>query len=106
MLAPASEVPHEFTDKYLLTELLANLAISSTAVTLESLGLTPAYQAAVLSWIHDDKREVMLGFTLDPRCLFLREETREISEEKSIEEEKNMSVFFHPSISLVCSCSI
>ena len=90
MLAPASDVPHEFTDKYLLAELLTNIAISSTTVTLEFLGLTHEEQSTVLSWLHQDKREVMLRFTSEPSCTFNRQAKREESETLIVEEEKNL----------------
>ena len=90
MLAPASDVPHEFSDKYLLAELLTNIAISSTTVTLEFLGLTHEDKSTVLSWLHQDKREVMLRFTSESSCTFNRQDMRDEYETQSVEEEKNL----------------
>jgi hypothetical protein len=86
LLAPAAEVPHEYTDKFLLTELLGNIALSSATLSLESLGLTHDLQRTLLSWI-DDGKEVSLKFTLDPSCVYSREETKEVSGDKYVEEE-------------------
>jgi hypothetical protein len=91
LLAPASEVPHEYTDKYLLTELLGNIAISSTILTLESLGLTQDSQRSLLGWAVD--REVSLKFTFDPSCIYSREETREVAGDKYVEEEHSSGLF-------------
>ena len=88
LLAPAADVPHEYTDKYLLTELLGNIALSSTTLTLESLGLTSDLQAKLLSWVTD--RDVTLRFTLAPSCVHSREETREESGNKYVEDELSL----------------
>ena len=90
MLAPASEVPHEFSDKYLLAELLANIAISSTTVTLESLGLAHDEHSTILSWLHQHKREVVLRFISEPSCTFSRQAKRDESDSRVVEEGKDL----------------
>ena len=86
LLAPAADVPHEYNDKYLLTELLGNVALSSTTTVLEVLGLDHDKQRTAITWASDN--DVSLKFTMTPSCLYSREETKEVLSDKYIKEEQ------------------
>ena len=78
---------HRVTSQYLLTELLGNIALSSASITLESLGLTPDLLRTLLGWAKH--HEVSLRFALDPSCEYSRQENKEVSGDKVVEEERS-----------------
>jgi len=75
----ASEVEHEYSNKYELADLMTNIAIISQANCLEQMGLT----AEVLKSI-DTSKSTTLRFQASDSCSFLKEQTVEVPMESSL----------------------
>lgn len=71
----ASEVPHQYVDKFLLAELLTNAALAAELNCLEALGIDSKKLKTFLSW--SKSRSVTLRLKAEQRCEFLREIKRE-----------------------------
>ena len=63
-------------DRYLLAEVLTNVAAGAETNTLEALGLNPKTARQVLGWASN--RNVTLRFKSEERCTFDREVKREV----------------------------
>ena len=72
----ASEVEHQYDDKYLLAEFLANTALASHLNLLETLGLSPENVKKMMEW--SKKRSVSLCLTATEKSKFNRKETRNV----------------------------
>lgn len=71
----ASDVPHSYTDKYLLTEFLSNATLASQLNALAYLGLNSEKLATLVKW--SESRTVSLRFIANEKCDFDREVKRE-----------------------------
>uniref|UniRef100_A0A7S4HH76 Uncharacterized protein n=1 Tax=Vannella robusta TaxID=1487602 RepID=A0A7S4HH76_9EUKA len=78
--AVASEVPHSYTDKYLLAEFLANSSLAAQLNCLECLGVTPEILKKLKEW--STPRSVSLRFTATEKCDFVRTEERKVESDK------------------------
>lgn len=88
----ASEVEHEYSNKYELADLMTNIAIISQANCLEQMGLT----AEVLKSI-DTSKSTTLRFQASDSCSFLKEQTVEVPMESSLattEQTTSTGTFF------------
>jgi len=73
-LRAASEVQHQYEDKYLLAERLTNIAISSQFNCLTELGFTDEVLATLRGW--SQTGELRLRFRAEEFCTFEREAAR------------------------------
>lgn len=69
--------------------MLGNIALSSTKITLESLGLTHDMYRTLLTWALD--KEVSLKFIIDPSCVYSREESKDVPGDEFVEETEGIS---------------
>jgi len=72
----ASDIHHQYQDKYLLAECMTNTALGSQVNCLTTLGLTPDKITQLCEWAQS--KTVSLKFRSEERCNFAREETREV----------------------------
>ena len=70
---PVLDIHHQYEDKFSLTEILGNIAITATVNALQNLGLTREILSGILS-SHSDGQEVSLQFKTKENRTFLREE--------------------------------
>jgi hypothetical protein len=97
-----SEVQHEYEDKYLLSEFLANSTIASHLSSFESLGLSAKPFSQLKEWA--TTRSVSLRLQAEEQCKFLKKETRDVESDT-----KNVRFFpshSHSLLSLSPSLSI
>lgn len=87
----ASEVHHQYEDKYLLAERITNAACASQLNCLRAVGLTGEQLATLRAWCAGGSA-VSLRFRAEQYCSFLREATREEESKKaSVEEVRNVT---------------
>lgn len=70
-----ADVPHQYDDKYLLSEFLCNTALAAQLNCLEQLGLDGKKLKQLKDW--SASRSVTLRVKAEEKCVFLRETTRE-----------------------------
>lgn len=70
------DVPHQYTDKYLLAEGLTNNAIAAQLTCLQLLGLTGEGIAKLKKW--SNSRTVTIRLVAEESCTFLREVERTV----------------------------
>lgn len=71
-----SEVQHEYEDKYLLSEFLANTTIAALLNSLEWLGVSNKPFKQLKEWAKT--RNITLRLKAEEECKFLKKETREV----------------------------
>src|SRR5690348_12643252 len=70
-----ADVPHQYDDKYLLSEFLCNAALAAQLNCLEHLGLDAKKLKTLKDW--SETRSVTVRVKAEERCVFLREVKRE-----------------------------
>ncbi len=71
-----ADVPHKYTDKYLLAESVVNLSVAAQVTALGAMGLTEAALRKALDWSRKGQC-VTLRLKSEHRCVFDREVKRE-----------------------------
>ncbi len=92
----ASEIDHQYTDKYALADFLTNTAIASELNVLDRLGLEADQLATLRDMAAKDDEEATLRFEGDRNCAFVEERktTIESPHEHSVDvEEKTKKGF-------------
>ena len=87
----ASEVPHEYEDKYLAAEFLTNTAIVAVVNGLASIGMTSDATTKLIAL--NKGSPVSLRFASQETCKYLRETTRDVESATSVETEKTSTLF-------------
>jgi len=92
----ASEVDHQYTDKYALAEFLTNVAIASELNVLDRLGLDADQLATLQDLAAKDDEEVTLRLEGTRNCTFVEERktTVESPHEHTVEVEENTKKSF------------
>lgn len=72
----ATDVQHEYEDKYILAEFLVSTGIASTMNVLTHLGVSSKTFAKLKEW--SKTRSVSLRFKAEEKCKFLRKVEREV----------------------------
>lgn len=72
----AANVPHEYVDKFLLANFLANTTLASFLNVLETLGMKPEALKKMKEW--SEARSVTVRFKAEETCTFLREVSRQV----------------------------
>jgi hypothetical protein len=85
-LLPASQVNHKYDDKFILTEFLVNIALSSNTISFESFGMNNIDK--LVNWSKDNI--VTLRFKSEETCNYIRMDTKEIEKGNQREETTNM----------------
>lgn len=73
----AAEVPHTYSDKYALAELLTNTTLAAVLNALEAIGVTRKSLKKLIKWTQKGKT-ITLRFNSEEACVYDREETREV----------------------------
>jgi len=71
-----ADVSHQYQDKYLLSDMVANLALAATVNTLSTIGSMESCFNRMIEWSRS--KSVSLRFTSTERCVFLRETKRDV----------------------------
>ena len=72
----AADVQHQYQDKYILTEMLSNMAIVSTFNSLQNCGVDDTKLQLMLDWA--ETRSVSLSLRSAEMCKFVRKTTRDV----------------------------
>mmetsp|Transcript_29907 Transcript_29907/g.66264 ORF Transcript_29907/g.66264 Transcript_29907/m.66264 type:complete len:1003 (-) Transcript_29907:96-3104(-) len=93
----ASDVQHQYTDKYALAEFLTNVGMASTCIVLDRLGLTNEQLIDLHRFVNDDHNmEVTLRFEGSQTCTFVEERKTKVEsphESVATAEEKTKKGF-------------
>ena len=72
----ASDVQHQYQDKYILAEMLSNMTLASTLYSLQTIGVDDSSMQKMLDW--SECRSVTLSLRATERCNFVRKTTRDV----------------------------
>ena len=81
-LSTPENVPHTYTDKYLLANVLTSTAIASHLDCLSALGLQAADLLKLKEW--SKSRSITIQFSAEEHCDFLREVKRDVESDTKV----------------------
>lgn len=84
----AADVPHQYDDKYLLTEFVTHVAMASILQCFDIVGLSADGLARLVDWAKT--RSVSLRLSAQESCRLLREETRKIESPEHVTETRGV----------------
>ncbi len=82
----ADEVPHKYSDKYLLAEQATKCGLAAVLNTLLAIGLSRQQLEQIVSWAKDNA--VTLELSIDRSCKFEKETVREEESANRLEVER------------------